>query len=345
MAERRNRVAVREDEPKASDTLDKAAVVMMVLDEDRSQRIFAKLDEDEIRRLSRAMANLGRADATSVETTINEFRAEVGKAGHVFGTIESTERLLRRMLPSEKVDDIMDEIKGPQGKNMWEKLSNISPEILATYLRNEYPQTAAVILAKLPPQHAARVLRLLPEPMMTESSLRLVRMDRIQRSVLSDIEDTLKREFITNISRSYERDSSAIMAEVLNRADREVVDKIMRSIEENEPNTAARIRQIMFTFEDLVRVDPSTMGVLVAECPADKLPTALWGASETTRELFLSSMSERAGNMLRDELSALPNQRRKAVEDAQGEIIGIAKRLAEEGRIFMMEDDDGADAG
>ncbi len=343
MAERRNRVAVRDDEPKGSDTLDKAAVVMMVLDEDRSQRIFAKLDEEEIRRLSRAMANLGRADATEVETTINDFRAEVGKAGHVFGTIESTERLLRRMLPAEKVDDIMDEIKGPQGKNMWEKLSNISPEILATYLRNEYPQTAAVILAKLPPQHAARVLRLLPEPMMTESSLRLVRMDRIQRSVLSDIEDTLKREFITNISRSYERDSSAIMAEMLNRADRDVVEKVMRSIEESEPNTAARIRQIMFTFDDLIRVDPSTMGVLVAECPADKLPTALWGASETTRELFFASMSERAGNMLRDELSSLPNQRRKSVDDAQAEIIGIAKRLAEEGRIFMIEEEEPAE--
>ncbi len=340
MAERRNRVAVREDEPKSSDTLDKAAVVMMVLDEDRSQRIFAKLDEDEIRRLSRAMANLGRADAAAVETTITEFRTEVGKAGQVFGTIESTEKLLRRMLPAEKVDDIMDEIKGPQGKNMWEKLSNISPEILAAYLRNEYPQTAAVILAKLPPQHAARVLRLLPEPMMTESSLRLVRMDRIQRSVLSDIEETLKREFITNISRSYERDSSAIMAEMLNRADRDVVDKVMRSIEESDPNAAARIRQIMFTFEDLVRIDPSTMGVLVAECPADKLPIALWGASEATRELFLSSMSERAGNMLRDELQSLPNQRRKSVEDAQAEIIGLAKRLAEEGRIFMVEEDE-----
>ncbi|CAH2605527.1 Flagellar motor switch protein FliG (plasmid) [Rhodovastum atsumiense] len=324
----------------ATSPLDKAAIVMMVLDEERSHRIFSRLEEEEIRRLSRAMANLGRADVEVVERTISEFRNEVGRTGNVFGTVESTERLLRRMLPGEKVEEIMDEIKGPEGKNMWEKLSNISPEVLSSYLRNEYPQTAAVILAKLPAPHAARVLRLLPEPVAAEISVRLVRMDSIQRSVLVDIEETLKREFMTNLARSYERDSSSIMAEMLNRSDKDMVERVMRVLEEKEPQAAARIRRIMFTFEDLARVDRSTFGVLIAECPADRLPIALSGALPETRDLFLSNMSERAANMLREEIDAMPAQRRKTIDDAQAEIIAIAKRLAEEGRIFILDENE-----
>jgi flagellar motor switch protein FliG len=337
-----NRARGREEiaAPKGPELLDKAAIIMMVLDEDRSQRILARLEEDEIRRLSRAMANLGRAGVDVVERTIAEFRNEVGRTGNVFGTVESTERLLRRMLPSEKVEEIMDEIKGPEGKNMWEKLSNISPEVLSSYLRNEYPQTAAVILAKLPAQHAARVLRLLPDALTAEISVRLVRMDSIQRAVLTDIEETLKREFMTNLARSYERDSSSIMAEMLNRADKDLVERVMHALEEKEPQAAARIRRIMFTFDDLARVDRSTFGVLIAECPADRLAVALSGATEAIRDLFLGNMSERAANMLREELDGLPAQRRKTVDDAQAEIIAIAKRLADDGRIFILDEDE-----
>jgi flagellar motor switch protein FliG len=325
--------------------LEKIAIVMLVLDEERAQRIFGHLDEDEIRRLSRAMANLGRADVSLVDQTITEFRNEVGRAGNVFGTLDSTERLLRRMLPGEKVDDIMGELKGPEGRNMWEKLSNVSPEVLASYLRNEYPQTVAVILAKLPPQHAARVLRLLPEALTAEIAVRLVRMDSIQRNVLTDIEDTLKREFMTNLTRSHERDSSSIVADMLNRCDRDLVDLVMSTLEDKEPVAAGRIRRIMFTFNDLVRVDRSTFGILISQCPAERLPVALSGADAAVRDLFLGSMSERAANMLREEMQGLSVQRRKVIDDAQAEIIGIAKRLADEGRIFIVEDEEEAVAG
>ena len=246
------------------------------------------------------------------------------------------------MLPGDKVDEIIDELRGPEGRNMWEKLSNVSPEVLASYLRNEYPQTAAVIMGKLPPQHAARVMRLLPEALAGDIAVRLVRMDSIQRAVLIDIEETLKREFMTNLTRSYERDSSAIIADMLNRADRDLVDQIMGTLEDKEPQAAARIRRIMFTFDDLARIDRSGFGVLISECPAERLPLALSGASQAIRDLFLSSMSERAGNMLREEMDGMPPQRRKVVEEAQAEIITIAKRLADEGRVYIQDEDEEA---
>lgn len=320
--------------------IEKIAIVMMALDEDRAQRIFARLNDDEVRQLSRAMATLGRADVEAVERAITDFRNEVGRTGRVTGTLESTERLLRRMLPAKKVDELMDELRGPEGRNMWEKLANISPEVLASYLRNEYPQTAAVIMGKLPPQHAAQVMRLLPEPVTADIALRLVRMDNIQRSVLNDIEETLKQQFMTNVTRSYERDSSAILADMLNRAERSLVDQVMAVLESKEPQAAARIRHIMFTFDDLARVDRSGFGALVAECAMDRLVIALSGATQEIRSLFLGSMSERAANMLREELEGLPPQRRKTVEEAQAEIIATAKRLSDEGRIVILDEDE-----
>jgi flagellar motor switch protein FliG len=337
-AERRK--ATQPDAPKAPDQLQKAAIIMMALDEDRSQRLIGELDEDEIRRISRAMANLGRTETETVEQVVAEFRAEVGKTGNIFGTIESTERILRRILPNDRVAELMDEIRGPEGRNTWEKLANISPDVLAAYLRNEHPQTAAVILGRLPAQHAARVMRHLPENLVSDISLRLVRMENIQRTTLTDIEETLKREFMTNLSRSYERDCSSIVAEMLNRSEPDMVNRIMDVLESHEPQAAVRIRRIMFTFDDLVRVDRGTFGVLIAECPLERLPIALSGASADVRELFLGNMSERASAMMREEIETLPLQRRKTVDDAQSEIIAIARRLSDAGKIFILDDEE-----
>lgn len=330
----------RTDLARSSGRIGKAAIIMMALDNDRSQRILTELDETEIRKLGAAMSKLGRAGVEQVEKAVTEFQVEVGRTCNVVGTLESTEKLLKLALPPEKVSEIMDEIKGPNGRNIWEKLAHLQPQMLAGYLRNEYPQTVAVILAKLPPGHAARVMRLLPERLTTDVAIRLVRMNSIQRAVVHDIEDTLKREFVTELSRSYERDSASIMAEMLNRSEKDVLERIMGALEDAEPQAAARIRRIMFTFEDLRRVDQSTFGVLIGECAVEKLPLALSGASPDLAERFLSCMSERAANMLREEMETMAAPRRKAVDEAQAEIVALARRLNDEGRILINDDEE-----
>lgn len=323
--------------PRRAVTAEKAAIVLMALDDERSQRILSRLDEEEVRKLSMAMATMGRTDLETVERVVLDFRAEVGRTCNIVGGAEATEKMLRRFLPPDKVSEIMDEIKGPHGKNIWEKLSHIQPQLLAGYLRNEYPQTAAVILAKLPAPHAAKVLKLLPNRLSADIAVRLVRMNSIQRTVLTDIEETLKREFSTELARSYERDSASIMAEMLNRSESDVVERVLAALEEKEPQAAARVRRIMFTFEDLRRIDPSTFGALIAECRAELLPIALAHASEELRELFLSRLSERAGKMLLEEIATMPPPRRKVVDDAQTEIIDLAKRMVDDGRLQILE--------
>lgn len=326
--------------PKRSATLDKAAIIVMALDDERSKKLISRLGEDELRLLGGAMARLGRADLDTVERTIAEFRTEIGRTCSVVGGTDAAEKMLRMFLPPDKVAEIMDEIKGPDGKNIWEKLSHIQPQTLAGYLRNEYPQTAAVILSKLPAPQAARVLRLLPNRVSAEITLRMVRLNSIQRTVLTDIEETLKREFTSELSRAYERDSTSIVAEMLNRSDQDVVDRILTALEEKEPQAAARIRRIMFTFEDLRRIEPATFGLLIAEIPPERLPIALANASAELAALFLSQMSERARKMLTEEMESMPPPRRKTIEEAQGDIITLAKRMIDEGRIILQEQEE-----
>lgn len=320
-----------------SHSVDKAAIIIMALDDTRSKRLVSRLGEDELRRLSTAMARMGRASFHTVEETIAEFRAEIGHTCNIVGGMAAAEKMLRQMLPPDKVAEIMDEIRGPDGKNIWEKLAHLQPQTLAGYLRNEYPQTAAVILTKLPTVQAAKVLRFLPNRIGADIALRMVRMNSVQRSVLTDIEETLKREFTSELSRATERDSTSIVAEMLNRSDQDVVDRILAALEEKEPQAAARIRRIMFTFEDLRRIDPMTFGLLIAEIPPEKLPIALANASEDLRALFFSKMSERARKMLEEEMESMVPPRRKQIEEAQSEIIGTAKRLIDEGRLVVLE--------
>ena len=213
---------------------------MMALDDERLQRIFGRLAEDEVRRLSFAMSTLGRVEVGMVELTLAEFKAEVGQTCNIVGNVETTEKLLRRLMSPEKADELVEQIQGPNGKNIWEKLSHIPPAMLAGYLRNEYPQTAAAILSQLPAPHAARVLRLLPERLVSDVAVRMVRMNSVQRAVVTDIEETLKREFSSELSRSYGRDSTSVMAEILNRSSKEVLERVMAALETNEPEAAAR---------------------------------------------------------------------------------------------------------
>ena len=240
-------------------------------------------------------------------------------------------------MPPEKVAEIMGGIKGSDSGAVWDRLANIPIPTLVNYLRDELPQAVAMILGRVPPQHAARAMASLPEPLADEVALRMVRMESIHNSVLADIEQTLERELVGSLGGTTGHDSTSVLAELLDCSDRALVARVLATLEEAEPEAAARIRKTMFTFDDLVRVDPATLGVLISECAVEKLAVALSAATPAIRELFLSGMSERAANMLRDEIETMPTPRKKAVEDAQAEIIQLTKRLAEEGRIFLLE--------
>ena len=318
----------------------KAAVLMLALGEEQAVRLFAMMHEDEIKEVSSAMSQLGNIKADMVERLCIEFGERMGGMSNLVGSFESTERLLQRALPKDRVSQIMDEIRGPAGRTMWDKLGNVHEAMLANYLKNEYPQTVAVVLSKIRPEHAARVLSLLPESFSIEVVMRMLRMESVQKEVLDGVERTLRAEFMSNLARSTRRDAHEMMAEIFNNLDRASETRFVAALEERNRESAQRIKALMFTFDDLTRLSPAAIQGLLRAVEKDKLPIALKGGSEKLRELFFKNLSERAGKMLRDDIEALGPVKLRDVDDAQAAIVVLAKELAAQGTIEIGEGKD-----
>jgi flagellar motor switch protein FliG len=313
----------------------KAAIFMLALGEDHSAKLFEIMDDEEIRELSQTMANLGTVNASIIERLFVEFADQLSTSGSLIGSYDSTERLLMKSLPGDRVSQIMEEIRGPAGRTMWDKLGNVNEAVLANYFKNEYPQTVAVVLSKIRADHAARVLSVLPENFAMEVIMRMLRMEAVQKDVLDHVEKTLRTEFMTNLARTSRRDSHEMMADIFNNLDRSAENRFMTALEERNRESAERIKQLMFTFDDLVRVDATGIQTLLRQVEKDQLAMALKGASDEVKELFFQNMSERAGKMMREDMEAMGAVRLRDVDEAQAAIVAVAKSLAESGDIAI----------
>jgi len=313
---------------------EKAAIVLLALGEDHTG-IWAALDEEEIKEVSQAMATLGTVSATVVEELLVEFISGLSSSGAIMGSFEQTQRLLGAFMAPEKVDSLMEEIRGPAGRTMWDKLGNVNEAVLANYLKNEYPQTVAVVLSKVKPEHASRVLGALPEDFALECVQRMLRMEPVQREILDKIEQTLRTEFMSNLARTSKRDSHEMMADIFNNFDRQTEARFIAALEERNRESAERIRALMFVFEDLSKLDPGGVQTLLRAVEKDQLGLALKGASDALREMFFSNMSERASKIMREDMESMGPVRLRDVDQAQMSMVQAAKDLAAKGEIML----------
>jgi len=328
------KVAVKDD-IRSLTGAERAAIVMLSLGEEHSQQIWQMLDEEEIKEISQVMSNLGSVSSGVIEKLLVDFVGQMAGTGSLMGSYESTERLLAGILPQEKVGVIMEEIRGPAGRTMWDKLGNVNETVLANYLKNEYPQTVSVVLSKIKPEHAARVLGALPEEFALEVVQRMLRMESVQKDILDKVEQTLRVEFMSNLARTAKRDAHEQMAEIFNNFDRQTESRFITALEERNRDSAERIKALMFTFEDLGKLDPGSIQTLLRNVEKDKLALALKGATDSLRDVFFSNMSERAGKILKEDMEAMGPVRLKDVDEAQMRMVNVAKDLANKGEIMI----------
>tara|TARA_R110002096_G_scaffold435548_1_gene661358 strand:+ start:12380 stop:13336 length:957 start_codon:yes stop_codon:yes gene_type:complete len=310
---------------------------MIALGEDHGALIWGLLDDEEVKELSLAMSSLGTVEAEVVEELFLEFANGVSSVGSLTGSFDNTERLLNKMLPDDRVGQIMDEIRGPAGRTMWDKLGNVNEVVLATYLKNEYPQTVSVILSKIKPEHASAVLSVLPDEFAMEVINRMLRMEPVQKDILDKVESTLRVEFMNNLARTSRKDSHETIAEIFNYLDRASEARFLTSLEDRNRESAERIRALMFTFEDLQKLDATGAQTLLRNIDKDRLGLAMKGASDKIRDLFFSNMSERAAKILKEDMEAMGPVKLKDVDEAQMEIVNVAKDLADAGEIILSE--------
>ena len=323
------------DDVRALSGAERAAIVMLSLGEDHSAKLWSMMDEDEVKEISQVMSNLGAISSSVIEKLLIDFVSQMSGTGSLMGSYESTERLIARFLPGDKVSQIMEEIRGPAGRTMWDKLANVNESVLANYLKNEYPQTVSVVLSKIKPEHAARVLGALPEEFALEVVQRMLRMESVQKDILDKVEQTLRTEFMSNLARTAKRDAHEQMAEIFNNFDRQTESRFVTALEERNRDSAERIKALMFTFEDLGKLDPGSIQTLLRHVEKDKLALALKGATDSLRDVFFSNMSERAGKILREDMEAMGPVRLKDVDEAQMRMVNIAKDLANKGEIMI----------
>ena len=267
------------DDPNKLSGPEKAAVILLALGEEHTA-LWERLDDDEVKEISQAMATLGNVSAEAVEALMIEFVSGLSGSGSVMGSYEQTQKLLAAFLPKDRVDGLMEEIRGPAGRTMWDKLGNVNEAVLANYLKNEYPQTVAVVLSKIKSEHSARVLAALPEDFALECVNRMLRMEPVQREILDKIEQTLRTEFMSNLARTSKRDSHEMMADIFNSFDRQTEARFITTLEEHSRDDAERIKSLMFTFEDLAKLENSAIQTLLTKMDKKDLAMALKGANE-----------------------------------------------------------------
>ena len=321
---------------------EKAAIFLMSLSQDQASKIFANLDDEEIKEISQSMSGLGTVSSEVIERLFVEFAEQVSSTGSLIGSADSAQRLLGNILGEEKVGEIMEEIRGPAGRTMWDKLANVNEQVLANYLKNEYPQTVAVILAKIGQVHAAKVLATLPENFSLEVVMRMLRMEAVDKEVEKDVERVLRTEFMSNLARSNRRDTFELMADIFNNFDRTTETRFLSALDERSKDSAEKIRALMFTFDDLIKLDAAGVQTLMRTVEKDKMTMALKGGSDEMKELFFSNMSERASKLMKEDMVSMGPVRLSEVEQAQLVMVQATKDLIDRGEIVMTSSDGGA---
>ncbi|MGQ9695387.1 MAG: flagellar motor switch protein FliG [Thermodesulfobacteriota bacterium] len=320
----------------------KAAILLYTLGEELAAEIVKKLDEAEIEKIAQSMTKISTIAPETMEAILGEFQQLAGQSSFVAPLNIShknifLKNILTKTLSGEKAQNLLEKFKEEKRWNLFKKLNQLDPKALFNFIKNEHPQIIAVILVHLEPRQAAATLKEFPENMQSELLFRISQTENVSPNILEDIDRSLQKEFlqIENLERSKLGGLHSV-AEILNQMDSTTEENILQHMEEFKPGLAEDIRKLLFIFEDLAEIDDRSMMAILKEVNNDTLKLALKTASDKLKEKIFKNMSERAVQMLKEDLEIMGPARLKDVESAQQEIIKIAKKLEAEGKVMLL---------
>ncbi|GAB6111480.1 flagellar motor switch protein FliG [Desulfomicrobium escambiense] len=315
----------------------KTAVLILALGDAFASEVFKKFDRAEITAVSRAMAKLDSVGKEQAEEVLREFNQAmtIGKE-MLYGGPEQVRKMISSNLDSDTARYILDELDFDSGPVPFKELGNVSPKILAQILRNEHPQTLALILGHLPPESAGNLLQNMGPGVRAEVLIRLAKLEAVAEEMLVEVDRVLQSQLIA-IGGKEGRKVGGVssVAEILNAIDRATEEEIMADIEEESAQLAEEIKQLMFVFEDIMKIDDRGIREILKEISNEDLTMSLKTAPEELREKFFKNLSERAGNMIREDLEIMGPVKLSEVESAQQNIVKQVRRLEAEGRIVI----------
>ncbi len=315
----------------------KAAIFLMVMGEEFTTNVFKHLNEEEIKLIGEQMSQLGRVDPQTISEVFREFVGTI-KGNVLLGSTGETffQRAVSKALDPKKANNLLGGVGSNKKQSYFEKLKELDAEMILNFIANEHPQTIALILANLNYQTAAEVIKLLPENIQSEVVIRIAKLDTVPDEIIDEVQSVLEKE-VSNIGKSGPQKMGGVQvaAEILNQVDRKVERAILEKIEEEQEELADDIRQSMFIFEDLAALDDRSIRALLKEISNDELLLALKTASDTLKNKIFSNLSQRAAEMLKEDMEVMGPVKVVEVEQAQRSIIKTARRLEEEGKIVL----------
>jgi len=319
----------------------KAAIFLFAIGEELASEIVKKLDEEEIKKLGGSMSQLFSITPKMLDSVFAEFN-ELASSTHrpipigPEGSSQFIKNILTKAVEEGKAKTLLEEMQEEGKWNLFQKIRRLDPKTIANFIKNEHPQTISIILAHLDPAQSAAILEDLPSPLQTEVTYRIAELGKVPPGILGEIDQVLQEE-ISLVENTEGRKVGGIrsVAEILNQVDGSIENSILKGIEEQKQGLADEIRKLMFVFEDLLQVDDRGIMAILKEVTNEVLQVALKTASEELKEKIFKNMSERAAQMMKEDLEVMAPVRLKDVETAQQTIIKAAKKLESEGKIVL----------
>lgn len=314
---------------------EKAAIVLMSMDEAAVSDMLKGLHDDELEALATAFSRLQKVPKEQVEEVMSDFNKQVSTSDeYVYGDEEFLKKAMEKAVGPQKAREIIG--RSLESFTGIESLRRLDAKTIANFLKGEHPQTLALILSNIDPEQASQVVPLLPEEYQAEIILRMASMDGVPPAVLKEVEEVIRNNFQdAAISRDRAAGGLEAVANILNLVDKGSEERIMGAVDSKDPDLAEAIRKLMFVFEDLARVDDKSIQTLLKEISTDELAVALKSVSEEVKQAFFRNMSERAAQIMQEDMEAKGPVRLSEVERAQQEIIKVARNLEAEGKIIL----------
>jgi flagellar motor switch protein FliG len=314
----------------------KAAVLLVTLGSEHAATVFKHLRDDEIEALSLEMAKLQNVEPEVTDSVLEEFAATVtAYDSFVSGGVEYAREVLERALGTDRAQEIIARLSIVIEMRPFEFMRRTPPDQIANFLRNEAPQVVALVVAHLHTQLAAQVLANLPEAEQADIALRIARMGETSPDVVKQIEAIMRQKLDSVVQQEYSAGGVKSLAEILNQVDRSTERNVLESLTEIDEELGDEVRRLLFVFEDIAKLDDRSIQMILREAEQKDLALALRGVTDEVKEKILSNMSERGAQMLKEEMEFQPPQRKKIVEDAQGRVVAIVRRLEESGTIVL----------
>ena len=313
------------------------AVLLLAMGDKFTSDVFKRMDRQEIAEISKAIVDLEPVPREDVEEVLREFHESlVEGVDMIAGGSDILKRMLVKNLDPETAKYIMDSLSLETGPAPFRELEQVSPRLLSQILRNEHPQTLALILGHLHPDQAANLLTSLPAGVRAEVLMRLARLEAVPEDMLMEVDKVLTSQLIAMGGKEGKKVGGVqSVAEILNAVDRATEEEVLSEIEEDSAQMAEDIRNLRFVFEDCKNIDDRGVREMLKEISNEDLTLALRGATDDLKEKFFKNMSERAGNMIREELEYMGPTKLSDVEAAQQNIVKIVRRLEAESKLVV----------